>query len=101
MKIWLVQGMTGDYSDRDVWIVAAYTDAKAAQLRAQALDERVRCKQYLDYDERHKAQQAIRADPRGDPYCRIVFPGTNYSVEKCELFDARGRLAKKHCEVSK
>jgi hypothetical protein len=78
MKIYIVRGQTGEYSDQQEWIVCAYTDEQTAEthvVEAQAEATNI-------------FKEGDRWNPRKnpfDPFMRVDYTGTKYWVEECEL----------------
>lgn len=89
MKIYIVQGTTGEYSDRTDWIVCAFKDKKAADQRARKAMQRGK--------EIEKEKEALRS--QGEEYWEFKedgknefdakfmmdYTGTEYHVEETEL----------------
>jgi hypothetical protein len=89
MKIWIVFGRTGEYSDRDDWPVDAWPSQEAAEARVEQLTRKY---QEVGFDrlERwdgawEKAVEAFRADPDGDPGFRHDYTGTDWTLGECTL----------------
>lgn len=95
MPIWVLQGSTGEYSDRTDWIVCAYSDeAKANSDCSKANDEAHKCFKALEEkDLRYPCGDADEAQERNiraeilivDPYAQFDYTGTSYWVVKCYL----------------
>lgn len=91
MKIYIVVGYTGEFSDRTEWNVAAYTSRDKAEAHAKGAT------QYLvpangafgmpsakfgvkaSYNQRDHLQSVW------DPNCRMNYTGTDYYVNEVEL----------------
>jgi len=81
MKIYVVFGSTGEYSDHDEWMVKAFTK------EAMAKDWIVKCTKKAN---ELKIQYSNEYDiPRGanqyDPYMRIDYTGVDYNYSEVEL----------------
>jgi hypothetical protein len=84
MKIYIVQGSTGEYSDHIEWIVCAYKDEKKAQEHVVKASEAAR--QYkIEY---HKSRITPETNPY-DPQFQMDYTGTNYTVIETELKDPK------------
>jgi hypothetical protein len=95
MKIWIVHGSAGEYSDRGEWLVEAHKTEDAAKARVAALDALL-----LEHGYKHgdgpndgdwKARMARReafAKLARDPRFSSDYTGTTYWVAECELIDA-------------
>jgi hypothetical protein len=84
MKIWVLFGMTGEYSDRQEWPVRAYKD----QAEAQAARER--CDAYAhsapDYwHETYETRGKYVANNPDDPSMCLDYTGTEYGIYELEL----------------
>lgn len=95
MKIYVVSGSTGEYSDHNEWMVRAYTDEATAQAivveyTAKAKEIEVRAKlpkdnpQHLD---RYKHDFGVdgRKWPHPDPGFQMDYTGTDYAYCEIEL----------------
>ena len=85
MKIYIVHGTTGEYSDRTEWIVCAYpskVDAQAHVMCAQrhCPPEKEAYRSYVDGGERLKNPY--------DPHFRMDYTGTYYYLTETELLDS-------------
>lgn len=80
--LYVVTGATGEYADKSEWPVVAYTDEQDAQAKA------VRCAQRAkSYELTRKGDPFAGNDPPAaykdeDPYLRVDYTGTSYSVVK-------------------
>lgn len=83
--IYVVIGWTGEYSDRNEWIVQAYTDEEAAKAHVLRAEEKAR-----------EIFQAEEADPAYDPGCarpdnpydpdmQMDYTGTFYRYDTSQL----------------
>lgn len=96
MKIWIVQGTSGEYSDRGEWIVDAWPTEDAAKARVAALDALL-----LEHGYKHGGgssdgdylTQRARMDAfkvlAGDPCFSADYTGTSYWLTECELHDGQ------------
>lgn len=80
MKIYLVQGTTGEYSDRTDWVVCAYRSKQKAEDHASKA--------------MHRAMELFKSGWRSynseevnefDPGMRIDYTGTEYTTFEVEL----------------
>ena len=88
--IYIVMGRTGEYSDSQEWIVCAYKSEAAAQARVielETLMKTVGAVTDISWDERCKAEDAMRKHQDGDEYFMIDYTGTRYTYESAELKD--------------
>lgn len=90
MKIYVVIGSTGEYSDFYEWNVCGYKDKNKAISRVNELNELVAS--YYDrerdgYEERENITDIIRKHPRGDKYFHIDYTGTFYLYGELEMED--------------
>jgi hypothetical protein len=90
MTIYIVQGSTGEYSDRTDWIVCAYTDKEKADEHATKAEAwgigyagrwEVR-----DYSAKEDVAMENDKNPF-DPNFRQDYTGTSYWVKECELIE--------------
>lgn len=84
MKIYVVFGSTGEYSDRTEWLIKAFSNAeKAKELVINATQEadRIRVKyksSYFNWDSKN--------DPnKYDPKMLLDYTGTSYYYQSVEL----------------
>ena len=84
MKIYIVNGTTGEYSDRNDWVVCAYKDKALAD--AHVHDAMLRAKEIEKSDYRHDND---RNKNEFDPNMRIDYTGTEYYVVETELKNKR------------
>lgn len=78
MKIYVVFGSTGEYSDRSEWLVAAYVDEALAKCHVAAAT-----KWYQDNDCFSK-----RGDPGSNPFdpgMHVDYTGTHWFVQEAPL----------------
>ena len=82
MKIWVVEGTTGEYSDRNDWSVCAYMDqqkaedhARFAMLRAMEIQKSKKNR----YDSVDLTQNEF------DPKMQMDYNGTSYYTCEVEL----------------
>jgi hypothetical protein len=83
MKIWIVEGTTGDYSDRSDWAVCAYSSQEKAEEHASKA--------------MHRAMEIQKSNPRYyspkpgenefDSNMHMDYTGTEYYTVECELKD--------------
>ena len=93
MKIWIVEGSTGEYSDRTEWAVCAYKsegNAQAKVLELEALISSFTGRKQDGPDEwldRDKRAECMREHPHGDPHYQEDYTGTAYTCYPVELID--------------
>lgn len=79
--VWLVLGVTGEYSDRCEWVVAAHHTEETAAQHVELLKEYMAEKPDPDWEERRERAET-------NPYdrtCRIDYTGTEYLITKVPL----------------
>jgi len=82
-KISIIVGSTGEYSDYNTWLVAAYLLKEHADVAAEKLN--AWCMEHgfhngiADYSERRSLK------PPGDPQFSCDYNGTKYTVEEVDL----------------
>lgn len=81
-RVWVVSGSTGEYSDRNEWLVAAFASEDAAKARIIALDQRMQEMpqqwkegSWGEHDGKMKEHMALL-----DPNFCIDYTGTRYFV---------------------
>ena len=96
MKIWIVQGSTGEYSDRTEWAVCAYKSEGKAQARVLELEALISSftgrkqdgpDEWFDSDKR---VECMREHPHGDPHYQEYYTscsGTAYTCYPVEMLD--------------
>lgn len=91
MKIWIIHGTTGEYSDRGEWVVEAHDSKDAAMARIVALDALLLAHGYKhgepvrgDWKERDAAKKAFR-ELSGDSHFDADYTGTSYFLSECDL----------------
>lgn len=89
-EIYIVQGSTGEYSDRHEWIVVAFANEDVAMARVERLEALLRefGTDDADWDDRRRAEEIIRTHAEGDPQCSIDYTGTRYFLTKCTFIVA-------------
>ena len=95
MKIYVVFGQTGEYSDRKEWMVCAYRKEEKAQARISELENLmltlgvdpglywVSGKNNLE--KLVEVSEAMRKHPRGDPAFDTDYTGTMYYYASTDL----------------
>lgn len=82
-KIWIVEGTTGEYSDRFDWTVCAYTSKEKAEQHARDAMQRAM--------EISKSRRTRYDTPKGinefDPNMQMDYTGTEYYTVETELLD--------------
>lgn len=88
-RVWLLFGVTGEYSDRSEWVVRAYAseaDAKADCAALNTIAKDINAGE-LGWSEREEAV-AERLTPH-DANASMDYTGTHYSVEGVDVVDTR------------
>jgi hypothetical protein len=84
MKIYIVNGATGEYSDQDDWVVCAYRDRALAD--AHVHDAMIRAKEIEKSGSRYEQK---KGENEFDPNMRMDYTGTKYYVVETELKNKR------------
>jgi hypothetical protein len=89
VKLWVVVGGTGEYSDRFEWFVCAYWDESTAQAHADEamLAARDIQAQFGRYETHGARFDALAAANPWDPRLRMDYTGTDYHVDDVEVRD--------------
>lgn len=93
MKIYIVSGSTGEYSDRTDWMVRAYASEDEAkrvveEYSAKAKEVEVRCDLPEDDPNHFDKSKRWRDDfkwPHPDPDFQMDYTGTSYAYGEIEL----------------
>lgn len=93
MKIYVIQGTTGEYSDRSEWLCFAVGEEDRAReiveeytREAKAIEVRTRLPEdHPDYIDRFKSWEDGFKWPHPDPYFNMDYTGTDYSYAEIEL----------------
>ena len=93
MRIYVVSGSTGEYSDRTDWMVRAYSSEEAAkavvvEYDAAAKEIEARCRLEEDdpnYFDKYKRWDEDFKWPHPDPSFQMDYTGTYYSYGEIEL----------------
>ncbi len=72
-KCYIVQGDTGEYSDRTDWTVRVFLSEEKARAFTEALLEHVRGSSEWDSEKQHAFEHPL------DPKCRMQYTGTDYT----------------------
>jgi hypothetical protein len=93
MKIYVVIGQTGEYSDRSEWVVAAYRseeDAKAhvvaATANADAWHAFAQSCEGMDMEWSEQNERKKSANPL-DPFFECDYTGTRYTYQPVDLWE--------------
>ena len=78
MKIYTVEGSTGEYEDRRTWSVKAFKSKKKADELCYKLNKAADKR-----GDNKKIQEYLKE--AGDPYASVDYGGTNYYVYDLEL----------------
>jgi len=81
LKIYVVQGSTGEYSDHREWLVCAFTREKSAQAFVEVVSARARELQ-MQYG---KYWGIPDGSNEYDPSMEIDYTGVNYHIESVIL----------------
>ena len=81
MKIWIVEGTTGEYSDRTDWVVCAYKSKKKAE---DHVFNAMRRGKEIEKSRESRYRVAEGAN-EFDPKMRMDYTGTEYYTVECEL----------------
>lgn len=94
MKIYIVQGSTGEYSDHEEWLVKAFTTDIAARQFAEKCGEEYRriCIEFKNITGENTPYPGDiihhKISPNAhDPNMHCDYTGVNYRVFECELED--------------
>jgi hypothetical protein len=82
MFIYIVQGTTGEYSDRTDWIVCAYISRELAEERASKAMRRATELKRTEWEYSGTIMQN-----EFDANMRMDYTGTEYTVEETELIE--------------
>jgi hypothetical protein len=84
MKVYVVIGLTGEYSDRDEWVVCGFTSedkakerVELATARARALFAEYKDSYWKEVDEKNEYDHAFKMD----------YTGTTYRYEELEVYE--------------
>lgn len=83
----IVQGRTGEYEDRQLWNVAAFTDMDAALKLVRKLNAETT---KLGLADRHNFEvrpEALAKLRELDPQAQVDYTGTSYDFTSVELHD--------------
>lgn len=89
MKIYIVHGETGEYSDRSDWNVCAYKneeDAKIHVVKASEVARELYAKYQNDFMNWYDDDGVIKTNPY-DKRFSMDYTGTNYGYSEVELHD--------------
>jgi roadblock/LC7 domain-containing protein len=81
-KIYVVMGSTGEYSDREEWIVCAYADEEMAKHHAETATAEARRIQNTTKRYCHVPDDQAKA---WDPHMSIDYTGADYTVCEVEI----------------
>ena len=82
MKIWIVFGQTGEYSDHIEWMVTAYKSKRKAENRTKKLDKiKLQGNTYV------ARKRLMDAHPQGDLQYQEDYTDTTYYLDSVELED--------------
>jgi hypothetical protein len=81
MKIYIVEGTTGDYSDRTDWVVCAFRSKKKAEDLAHKAMRRAKEIQIS----RPSRYDAPKGENEFDAKMQMDYTGTEYYIVECDL----------------
>lgn len=87
MKIYIIQGSTGEYDSYCEWTVCAYLDENKAAKRVQELNDLIVELDISKYTYQYQFEEAFQKHPMGDPDFRIYCTGATYDYYELELYD--------------
>jgi hypothetical protein len=76
MKIWIVFGTTGEYSDRNEWVVDAWNSKKAAEKRVKELTIKLQKSGIAIMPRGNIKEKAIEQFKIEDPHFAFDYTGT-------------------------
>jgi 1,2-phenylacetyl-CoA epoxidase catalytic subunit len=82
MKLYLITGETGEYSDYDNWNVSITDSEDVAKEFVESMNEETKQVGNLSWGERDEIVERLSSK---DPKIRIDYTGTTYSYEEFEL----------------
>ncbi len=82
MKIYLVVGSTGEYSDSINWYVAWYKNEKKAQKHCELATQEAKIIKFK-YEDKYGYEMPLGIN-KYDKYMQMDYTGTIYNVEKVE-----------------
>lgn len=85
MKIYLVWGSTGEYSDRTDWTVCAYRSKAKAEDHASKAMRRGKEIQKSEEWQEHRRDPDKCPKNEFDPQFQMDYTGTEYGTAECEL----------------
>lgn len=83
MKIYIVEGSTGEYADRQNWLVKAYSSRDKADAHAQSAEKWIN--DYGVSEWRKQKYDANRDLNPYDPNMSVDYTGTSYYVIELDL----------------
>jgi hypothetical protein len=92
MKVFVIEGTTGEYSDRSTWPVRAYMNEETAKAEVLGLDMRAREVEQGKFGDREdwRWDEIKGAEVRkymGDPEFAMDYNGTHYSYYEVDVVD--------------
>ena len=83
IKIWIVEGTTGEYSDRSDWVVCAYQSEQKAEEHVR--NAMLRAKEIQST--RPSRYDVVKGINEFDPKMQMDYTGTEYYTVECDLRD--------------
>ena len=86
--VYLVQGRTGCYEDRYIWIAKSFFSEKKAKDLCEELNKVARKSLAKNLSKEYQTEEEVEEELiKLDPKAKIDFPGTSYNVENIEVED--------------
>lgn len=85
MKVWIVEGSTGEYEDRREWIVKAFVS------KEHAMSLRTKLESVLKEEELHRENMGLNYDDipdkllQLDPHASVDYTGASYSLYSIDV----------------
>lgn len=83
MKIYYIEGQTGEYSDAQSWNVKGFQDKEAAERLCMSLNQW--CKEKGMAWSKKAVSSYLKEKPPEDPYFQCDYTGTRYVVIELEV----------------
>lgn len=89
MKIYIIQGSTGEYSDHKEWVVCALRDKQKAQEFIHQLVQEANTilSKFKNKNEWRRSNDWHPEVPSNDPQFAVDYTGFNYNLIETELRD--------------
>jgi len=86
-KIWIVEGRTGEYSDRSEWQVCAFYDENKAKEFVEELSDLARLTYVAAGGDAHEDTEEFKALQALDAKAGMDYTGTSYRAYAVEIKD--------------